>query len=117
MIYATKDAEDGKIQQDAEIRAFATYDEARAWLLRGYDATEWDLDTAEIFAGRYGDAWLQYYQRPPHPDERGFKPFTIDQLSIEGPGWHPGGKAWWVTPIPDVLVAVIQARESEGDNE
>ena len=42
-IYATKDCDNGHISRDATILKFATEAEARAYLIQGYDPSEWDL--------------------------------------------------------------------------
>jgi hypothetical protein len=105
--YATQDAADGKIFRDATIRKFATEAEARAYLLQGYDPKEWDLSTAEIGPGDYRDCWMEWMKAPrvgnPGAGD-GYAPFTFNQLFIQHPGQHPGGRFWWITPAVDVLI-------------
>lgn len=103
MFYATTDADDGWISQNAAIVAFETEAAAREWLLRGYDAVDWNLETAVIEPGGFGDCWIKTIVEPGE-DERFFEPFTRDQLIIQRPGQHPGGKAWWIEPSEPVLV-------------
>ena len=103
MIYATNDSDGHRIAQNAAIFAFASEAEARAHLLRGYSPTDWNLATAVIGHGTYGDCWIKIHSTP-GDDERCFKPFDREQLIIQAPGQHPGGRAWWITPSEPVLV-------------
>jgi len=103
MFYATLDTEADRISQNAYIAAFATRDEAVAYLLSRYDATEWDHASAEIGVGRYGDCWIKVHSVPGDAEPY-FAPFAADDLYIARPGQHPGGRAWWIEPRPEVLV-------------
>jgi len=103
MIYATTDNDCARISDNAAICAFKTEAEARAYLLSGYDAADWDHAAAVIEPGHFGDAWYKFYSWRPGDEER-FAPFTAEQLYIQRPGQHPGGRAWWITPRPEVLV-------------
>lgn len=110
-VYATEDADSGTIAAGATIRRFDTEAEARVYLLRGYTPDQWDLATVEIGPGRFSDAWQKWGKRPRLGDSR-LAPFSYRQLSILGPGQHPGGFGYWVTPDPDVLVVqAIAERE------
>jgi hypothetical protein len=110
MLYATTDSDAGRIEKDASIFAFDTMDEVRDYLLRGYDAAEWDLDTAEIGAGDFSDCWIKALNAPAEEDGKlivgacDCAPFTAAQLTVRGPGQHPGGRAWWIEPTEPVLV-------------
>lgn len=114
-IYATRDADDGKISRVATIQKFATIEAAREWLLSPYDASEWDVSSAVIEPGGYGDCWMKWAKAPrvgnPGSGD-GYAPFTYRQLSVQAPGEHPGGRFWWITPLVDVLV-VSEIREVE----
>ena len=109
-IYATADAEGGHISQNATIHAFASEREARAYLLDGYDAADWRLETAEIGAGTFGDCWIKVHSAPRIVGDKlfaglfGCTPFKADQLIVRSPGEHPGGRAWWIEPSDEVLV-------------
>jgi hypothetical protein len=111
--YATQDFDGARIEQDAFIASFDTEAEAREYLLAPYRRGDWDLSTAEIGVGSFSDCWIK--SRDPFGDEDDFgdyTPFSMSELSIRGPGEHPGGWRWWITPVPDVLV-VTSIRESE----
>lgn len=105
--YATNDAEDGIIAEDAHIAKFATMAEAEAYLRAGYDPAEW---TVEIKVGGYSDCWIKS-QAAPKVGEHWIAPFSRAQLYVQRPGQHPGGKAYWTTPKPDVLVVVARPVE------
>ncbi len=36
-------------------------------------------------------------------------PFTYNDVIVQRPGTHPGGREYWLTPWRDVLVAVVEA--------
>lgn len=103
MFYATDDHNDGLIHKNATIFAFATREEAEAYLKAGFDPEHWDFSGATIESGRFGDCWIKVHSAP-DDDEHYFSPFTSDDLIILPPGQHPGGKAWWISPRADVLV-------------
>jgi len=113
-IYATRDADGGKIGRDATIAKFVTEEAAREWLLSPYRDGGWDMDSAVIEAGDYGDCWLKWMHAPrvgnPGAGE-GYAPFSFNQLFIQAPGEHPGGRFWWITPRVDVLT-VSEIREA-----
>ena len=103
MFYATLDHDGERIKEGASIAKFNTLEAARDYLLSVY-GDEWDRSTAKIEAGSFGDCWFKKYQGAPKVGEACFAPFSYPQLYIQRPGQHPGGKAYWVTPRPDVLV-------------
>ena len=106
-IYATRDFNSngcGTINRNAVINKFATTDAAREYLLAGYDPTEWDtIDAVIAPCTDYGDAWIKSISRPTIGCHW-IAPFSYNQLRIERPGQHPGGKFYWITPVVDVLV-------------
>jgi hypothetical protein len=112
-IYATQDYYGDRIEHDAFIACFDTEAEAREYLLAPYRHDDWDISTAEIAPGRFSDCWIKTHYKP--QIEAGLydcAPFSPDELSVRGPGEHPGGRQWWITPTPDVLVvAIIRQRE------
>ena len=121
-IYATKDSDGGRISENATILAFASEQEARAYLLKGYDAADWDMASAEIGAGCYGDCWVKVHSAP-HVDRDELiaglfdgAPFTADQLAVQAPGQHPGGRAWWIEPTEEVLVVTSIAAVVDYDS-
>jgi hypothetical protein len=101
-IYATKESVFGRILEDASIVAFETEEEARAYLLEGYDPRDWDLSTAQFSYGHFGDCWIKLIDTPEKTPWI-FEPFTLDQLIISGPGQHPG-HGYWIEPYPRILV-------------
>lgn len=104
MIYASMDSDDGHIAENAYIQAFDTVEEARAWLSSPFDRDGgWDVATLQIGEGRYHDCWVSTHTEP-DLKQHYFAPFTPDQLRVQRPGQHPGGKAWWIEPSEEVLV-------------
>lgn len=112
-IYATTDADGGRVSQNATIHAFASEQEARTYLLRGYDAADWKLETAEIGAGDFGDCWVKVHSAPQIEGDKliaglfDCAPFKADQLIVQSPGQHPGGRVWWIEPSEEVLVVTF----------
>ena len=109
--FATKDYDGNHIAMEAYIEAFDTRADAEAWLRDGLDPTEWKI---EITEGRFGDAWVKCINDPRSDRSTlNYEPFTLDQLDIQGPGQHPGGRFWWVTPNVDVLVTKLTPVEDD----
>jgi hypothetical protein len=100
--YATRDSDGLFISQDADIRAFNSREDAVQYLLSSY-GSEWNKDGVVIEAGSFGDCWTKSHEAPRVGGHR-FSPFSYTQLIIQRPGQHPGGKMFWTTPSPDVLV-------------
>lgn len=104
MYYATIDNDGHRIAEGAKINAFETLDAARAYILDGLENPE----DYEVTVGAFGDCWFKMFHEPTaemFPD----MPFDFDNLSVRGPGGHPGGKAWWIEPRDEVLVATLKA--------
>lgn len=99
MFYATHDFDGERIVENAQIVAFPTLAAADAFLRAPFGG-EWDMTSAIIAPGRFGDCWIKTTRAPSDC----FRPFADDDLIIQGPGSHPGGAAYWTTPSPDVLV-------------
>ena len=60
--------------------------------------------------GDFGDCWVKFY-RCPDMDENG--QIQIDGIlcDVKCPGTHPGGRAWWCSPVDDVFVPVYEVEE------
>lgn len=101
--YATTDSDGGYISEDAYIVVFATEQEAREYLLRGYDPEYWNLESSVIETGSWGDCWTKSLNAP-RVGEPWLLPFSYTQVHVQRPGQHPGGKEYWTTPKVDVLV-------------
>lgn len=99
MYYATRHEDGGKIEQDAEIHAFATEAEMRDFLLAPYEPE--DLVGIEIGPGEFGECWFKSVMEP---DGLSVGPFSLDEVRVLWPGGHPGGNFFWVTPVVDVHV-------------
>lgn len=104
MFYATLDSDGSRISQNAKIAAFETDGEARDYLLRAYIGGGWNMASAKIGEGYFGDCWIKLYGGAPIDDADYLAPFTRDQVLVRGPGQHPGGRAWWIEPTVPVLV-------------
>ena len=105
MIYATTDANGLTISERAVIRGFASESEALSALAR-----EYDLEPGErlvLDAGSFGDCWIKTHDAPRPDGLLDTSPFALDDLIVQAPGSHPGGRAWWLTPSDPVMVAVI----------
>lgn len=109
--YVTRDTDtDGYIEFDAEIRRFETEETALEYLLDGHDPDEFDFSSARLVRGEFSDCWIKFHE-PVTEDHHATAPFRLDEVSVSGPGSHPGGKAWWVTPYADVMVLRVDAFE------
>ena len=98
------------IPAGAYISAHHDMASALAAALADYDGSEWDVSKAELVPGRFGDCWHKFYRAP--TDDDTFSPFARDQISVRGPGEHPGTRAWWIEPTEPVYVlAGIRERE------
>lgn len=107
MYYATLDSDDGRIAEDAAIVKFSSREDAETFLRMQFDLGELALQNiiVEIEEGRFSDCWIKSFE-PPHVGTRWIAPFSRAQLYIQRPGDHPGGRQYWTTPKPTVLVAV-----------
>ena len=99
--FATLDSDHGVISSDANIVRFDSRAQAAAYLLDAYPASDWDHSSAEIEAGDYNDCWRKVHE---YPEAAWVAPFRRCDVSVQHPGQHPGGKAYWITPRPEVLV-------------
>ena len=102
MYYATVEHNGETINTCAEIVPFETYYEMSRWL-----AAHESLDDDEevvIVEGSFGDCWIKqgFEPEPIH-----YSPFHPDDVRVLGPGAHPGGSEWWITPTVPVYVARI----------
>lgn len=110
MFYATQDSEGLRIHENADIRAFETEAEARAYILSVYDKSDWKHETAKFEAGRFGDCWVSTTREP---DLDRLTPFKPDDLIVRAPGSHPGGKQYWIEPSEPVLVLSYMEQNEE----
>ena len=101
-VYATKESDFCRIIENANIGVFETEEEAKSYLLEGYDPKDWNISTAKFGYGHFGDCWIKLID-PPEKTPWIFEPFTLDQLIIRGPGQHPG-HGYWIEPYPRILV-------------
>jgi hypothetical protein len=91
----------------------ATRDVALVALRRQYEDSGFRVTGLE--PADFGDCWLKLYE-PPEIDTNGCTDnYPLDGPSIRcnvlGPGHHPGGKVWWLTPVDPVYVPVLQEVE------
>jgi len=114
--YATLDSDGGRISRNAVIHAFESLEEAHAFLLGPHIGRGYDLSTAKIALGQFGEGWIEVQSQPKLEDGKlvadqyGFAPFTADQLYVSGIAQYPGSHTWRVEPIVDVLVMEIATR-------
>ena len=104
MFYATHDAENGTIRENSTIVKFKTRAEAEAYLLDPYPASDWDKGSAVIAVGDgWSDCWIKSVTAPGIGAHE-IRPFSRNQVYVQRPGQHPGGKKFWITPKASVLV-------------
>jgi len=106
--YATLDSEAGHIEEDAHIASFKTYQDSVLYL--AHKAIDY-LEPGEVMtyeAGDFSDCWIKSIPNPENGclQEWDGNPFSVDDMMIQRPGDHPGGKVYWVTPRHTVLVRV-----------
>lgn len=65
---------------------------------------EWRVQFWTI--GEFADCWVKLYQRPELDDEGRT---VIDGIlcEVQNPGTHPGGNAWWCTPVAPIYVPIL----------
>lgn len=63
---------------------------------------------------RFGDCWVKFYRRP-LISENGSMEIGGIECHVQGPGEHPGGRAWWATPTEDVFTPVYEEVPAETD--
>ena len=105
-IYATQDNDGHRIWGGANIKVFDTPEDAV-----DFAASAWGLDEGEtltVEAGEFSDCWIKMRRKPVVGDHM-LAPFTYNDVIIQPPGTHPGGREYWLTPRRDVLVAVVEA--------
>lgn len=111
--YYTFDSEGDKIAENAEILAIEaeSEDAAQAEILKELSNSIVGLEPDEsltLVEGRFGDCWIKLYYSDSIEQEGAFDPFTRDQIHVGNPGTHPGGKAWWITPLPKIFCLEIK---------
>lgn len=102
--YATQDHEDGYVSEGAHIAVFDSLKDAEEYAREGYDLD--DGEALTITTGEFGDCWIKAAQKPAVGDPT-LTPFTFNDVRVQHPGEHPGGRFYWLTPRRDVLVARI----------
>lgn len=102
--YATLDADQTDIQENAYIAVFDTREDAEEYLRSQVDPAEWSV---EIEGGSFGDCWIKCHNEPVDRYSVDIAPFAFEDLIIRAPGQHPGGRQWWIEPRVEVLVAVL----------
>ena len=107
MYYATLDFDNGRISEHAVIHSFPSFEEARAYLLSGFDPQYWDIESAVIKYGSFSDCWVKTYVFPEaHAPWLG--DLTLSDIWVLHPGQHPGGNKYWITPNVNVLTIEIE---------
>lgn len=102
--YATMDSDGFLIRENAHVAAFETRKDAVDYLVAGCG-----LDDPTIETGQFSDCWIKSHSsRAPTADDLTAwgSPFAADDLNVQSPGEHPGGRAYWITPTPVILVAL-----------
>ena len=74
-----------------------------------YDGT--DIEVVRLVDYQHGDCWLKVYREPSEDDLAFFcRDFPIDpaDLTVQHPGTHPGGNAWWIQISAEMFEAEIK---------
>ena len=106
-IYASRNAQNGVIGNNAAIISFDSRAAAEAWLFGGYTGGLFP----RVKAVRVSHGWKRTnpngtnYPVPTKTAEL-CAPFKMDEINTEGPDDHKCGSHLWHTPTPDVLVLV-----------
>jgi len=101
MIYATTSNVGDWIEPNAYIEAFDTVEAAHAYLMEVYANGYWNLETAVIAPGEFGDYWIRL-DRDPATHESELSPFSLAQVNVHEPDSQHA--EWWATPLEPVLV-------------
>jgi len=95
--YFTLDSDAEFIEQDAEILTADDEKDAERIIMGCFNPDQWSFKG--WLPGIFSDAWFKTYVSP---DDESFDdailPFVRDQMSVQHPGTHPGGRCWWITP-------------------
>lgn len=106
--YMTFDADDDRIADRGTISGYDSPEEALAVARKSYEGSGFVVTGLE--SARYGDCWFKV-QSGPTPDQlerwAAEADMNVDDLIVQGPGTHPGGRAWWITPRVDVMTPVL----------
>ena len=106
--YATGDSANGIIAQNAKIEQFDSRAAAEAYLATLYVPGLADGEGLAFETGDFEGCWVVRHDRKEvEALDYAEGPFERDDLTIWPPGQHLGGKAWWVTPSPEVLIAMV----------
>ena len=107
LVFATQDSDGFKILENANIRGFETRQEAEEWLREPYAGALDEFESIRFAMGEYGDCWVKTMAAP-DDTSRWLDPLTLNNVIVQRPGSHPGGRMYWVTPTVDVLVAIVE---------
>ena len=106
--YSTGDSANGIIAQNAKIEQFDSREAACAYLATCHADGLDEGEGLTFETGAFADCWVKRHDREEvEAPDYAEGPFEKDDLSILAPGQHPGGKAWCVTPFPEVLIAKV----------
>lgn len=106
MYYATINHNGESIETGADIVPFASCDEMMRWLT-SHEFLDEDEELV-LVEGSFSDCWIKQGAEPEPVD---YAPFHPDDVRVLGPGAHPGGREWWITPLVPVFVARIVETE------
>ncbi len=105
MYYVTTDSDGERILEDAEISACHTHTEAKDYLLDSFAEVDEGFEI-KIIPGYFVNCWKKTHGEP-RPSNTDVDPFLFTDVAVQSPGQHSGGFGYWITPIPQVLVAKL----------
>ncbi len=105
MYYVTTDSDGDRILENAEIQECRTYDEARDYLLDSFAEVEEGFKI-EIVPGYFVNWWKKTHEEP-RPSNTDVDPFLFTDVGVERPEQHSEGSVYWITPVPQILVAKL----------
>lgn len=105
-LYTNDEVDTGWAAEGADLERYETEAEATAAFQRGYS----DAKISGWQEASFGDCWVKCYTAPDF-DAEGYAEIDGIKCNVQHPGTHPGGKAWWCTPVDAVMVPVLEMDE------
>ncbi len=107
--YFTTDNGEGHIAENADIEFVIAehFALAKPLIIAELQKSYPDTKVVDITEGMFGDCWIKAY----NPDVNLFEcftTFTAEELNVSIPGTHPGGPYTWISPSPEIYVAVLE---------
>lgn len=102
-LYTSDEIETGWAAEGADLERYETEADATAAFQSRYcDAkiTGWE----EV---SFTDCWVKC-RNAPELNAEGYAEIDGIKCHVRRPGTHPGGNAWWCTPVDEVMVPILE---------